>query len=208
MFGAAPISEPFVDRIAERHQQLAGFDDPDFHCRIGEPISPPHLHRHRIGVGSRFQVRHFVCRIAEGIKQGLLVYAEIGNRLRCMLQPDVGFETKLFGGSRDMLTCATQFPKTSWVQRMVCGSGLTLSDDIEEPLVIAVAGPEHQHVFPEADRPPVAIYRQMVHGKQRHRRRKLHVAAIFVRFNISSRRRMSLFDWHNPKELQVGAPSR
>jgi hypothetical protein len=61
--------------------------------------------------------------------------------------------------------------------------------DIEEPLIVAVARPEHKDMLAKADRPPVAVDGRMVHGKQRHRRRELHMSISigFVRHQLTTR---------------------
>jgi len=110
--------------------------------------------------------------IAAGIQEGLLVDAKIGNGLGRMIQSNAGLETELlchFGHAHmrhavaEDVTCPANGPRL----------GIDAERHIEEPDRNCRAAGTSAGARP-SDRPSVAIDRQMVHGRQRHRNRGLH----------------------------------
>ena len=63
---------------------------------------------------------------------------------------------------------ATQLPNGSWIQWMCAGFGVMQQARVDQPLVVAVARPEHHAVVAERDRPAIAVGGDVADGQDGH----------------------------------------
>ena len=81
-----------------------------------------------------------------------------------MIETDHAVEAQFVAGPAKR-AIATQLPNTSWTQRISTGSGVDDQLRLDQPLVVAVARPEHHAVLAERDRLAVAVGRDVTDSR-------------------------------------------